>query len=440
MKKITTIMLSLLMVGVIVNPVNAAFPDVSSEYIYSDAINYVQEEGIVDGFTDGEFKPERTITRAEFAKIIVNSKYASTDHINCVDNNYHNGEDVGSIDGVNTHFYSDIFNDVPGGTVTTYFNPSNGSIIKYDFGNRHEFARYICYAKEEGLLQGYPDGTFQPESPITVGEASKIISNAYGFTDLDSGPEGDVFKPFVDVLGEKHAIPTSIVSIGSELKRGEMAEIIYRLEEKIEDKASTDYDQLLEHRFASKLGLFYDSDIWEYLDNSEGNYLYSKLLYMNENHEVFSSEIVDLQTKLPDRDHNFQDYYCAFTDSEWDSYNETLLSQENVLDLRNFDINTNGGDDKKVIFTEKHNIKKTVKDEAQKFYYYSYELPGKTQWSSSFSFENVSFQYEARNTINYIVCEKSPNADRYKVRYAALGFGEDSSLEIREAIMELLGQ
>lgn len=49
----------------------ASFPDVSASHANYDAIIYVQSRGIVSGYPDGSFRPNQTINRAEFVKILV---------------------------------------------------------------------------------------------------------------------------------------------------------------------------------------------------------------------------------------------------------------------------------------------------------------------------------------------------------------------------------
>ncbi|MFA4891550.1 MAG: hypothetical protein WC604_04380, partial [Candidatus Gracilibacteria bacterium] len=54
------------------------------------------------------------------------------------------------------------------------------------------------------------------------------------------------YKNYVTVLSENGAIPTSISGFGANLTRGEMAEIIYRLEADVKDKPSSTYTLLSE--------------------------------------------------------------------------------------------------------------------------------------------------------------------------------------------------
>lgn len=49
---------------------SAKFPDVAKSSWYAPYINYVAEKGIVSGYNDGTFGPNKNLTRAETAKIV----------------------------------------------------------------------------------------------------------------------------------------------------------------------------------------------------------------------------------------------------------------------------------------------------------------------------------------------------------------------------------
>ncbi len=53
------------------------------------------------------------------------------------------------------------------------------------------FAPYICYAKEHGWVQGYVDGDFKPEKNINKVEALKIILGVLFEDEIDEDPELD---------------------------------------------------------------------------------------------------------------------------------------------------------------------------------------------------------------------------------------------------------
>ncbi len=182
--------------------VTAAFPDVSSDYPFHDAIEYVQSNGIVSGYPDGTYRPDTVILRSELTKIIVGATIDASEIDNCMLNN------------------ASIFPDV---------QPDEW------------FAKYVCAAKVKGIVGGYPDGTFRPGNTITFVEAAKIISAGFGY----ESDENDIwYKGYVESLSDKHAIPPTIRRFAKTISRGEMAEMIYRLKTE-QQEASMSYGSLL---------------------------------------------------------------------------------------------------------------------------------------------------------------------------------------------------
>lgn len=177
-------------------PLSAAhFSDVSTSHSNYDAIEYVESQGIVSGYTDGSFKADASINRAEFTKIIAGAVIG----------------DIGAL--------KNCFPDV-----------------------REEwFARFVCQAKSKGFIAGYPNGQFGPGNNINFAEAAKIISNAFGYEVSTTTPW---YKGYVEKLGDLKAIPTDIAGFEAKLTRGQMAEMVYRIKAKITNKSSKSYNQL----------------------------------------------------------------------------------------------------------------------------------------------------------------------------------------------------
>jgi thiol-disulfide isomerase/thioredoxin len=187
---------SLLMLPVFVTGF-LSFSDVSDDHPNMVAIDYVQDEGIVDGYDDGTYKPDAQINRAEFTKIIVEAWFEVEDE---------------STDPSDLNF-TDLDDD--------WYVP------------------YIRVAYAEGLIDGYDDGSFKPADKINFVEAAKIISEASG-SDLVSTEIW--YIPYMYYLEGLGALPPSISSLDHELTRGEMAELILRLREEITDFPSLTYD------------------------------------------------------------------------------------------------------------------------------------------------------------------------------------------------------
>lgn len=118
------------------NTFAATFDDVASSDDNYVAIEYLVSIGTLQGYDDGTFQPERTINRAELMKVLVAGQGISPDEST----------------------YQNCFPDV-----TTDW-----------------YAKYVCYAKEQGWVGGYPDGTFQPAQTVNKVEAAKMIVGAYG--------------------------------------------------------------------------------------------------------------------------------------------------------------------------------------------------------------------------------------------------------------------
>jgi hypothetical protein len=182
------------------------FTDVGDDSPYHDALVYLKSEGVVSGYDDGSFKPNSTINRAEFTKIIVGATLTSNGL--CMEN-YANAD--GS--------YKNIFSDVlsPVGTAEPVW-----------------YLDFVCQAKSKHLVDGYPDGSFKPEQLINFAEAAKIIDNGFGFG-AGVDPKAPWYKTYVGILETQKAIPLTIHQFNQKITRGEMAEIVYRI--KTENKS-----------------------------------------------------------------------------------------------------------------------------------------------------------------------------------------------------------
>lgn len=172
-----------------------AFIDVDYDHLYFTAIDYVKADGIVQGYSDGTYKPEDEINRAEFTKIIIEATFEDSEIENCAP--------------------SKVFSDIPAG---------------------EWYEDYVCVAVNNGIIDGYPDGTFKGSDKINFVEAAKIIVIGFNYETTEGG---EWYEPFVKVLEEKNAIPVEINALTKQITRGEMAEMIWRLRNEITQKTSS---------------------------------------------------------------------------------------------------------------------------------------------------------------------------------------------------------
>ena len=122
-----------------------SYTDVKAGDWFNNAVSTLSRMGILGGYADGTFRPNASITRAEFAKIAVSFfKY----------------KDIAA---------ENIFADVAPGSW---------------------YESFIAAAAEIGLIEGYEDGTFRPNSSITRAEACTIINRT-----LNRAPEKDHLLP-----------------------------------------------------------------------------------------------------------------------------------------------------------------------------------------------------------------------------------------------------
>lgn len=196
--------LAVLLSLVVVTPSTAfaSFPDVSSSNPYFDAINRLQELGVVKGQGDtGKYGPNDFIDRAAFTKIVT----------------------IASLGEAPSIAATQCFPDV---AIDTWY---------------HQF---VCYMASKGLIKGYPDGKFEPGWKIKFVEAAKIILNAFGIAvEAEEDPD-QWYRPFVKKMAELNAIPSSITFFDQKITRGQMAEMIYRVMDKITSKPSQTYEAL----------------------------------------------------------------------------------------------------------------------------------------------------------------------------------------------------
>lgn len=170
-----------------------AFSDIGDSTSYSTAIKDLESKGVIEGYADGTFKPTSGINRAEFLKILLEAR-----------------GDV-AMDGKN------CFPDV-----------------------RDEwFAKYVCAAKAEGIVAGYPDGAFKPAQSINFVEAGKMLALAYKQDAQHTG--GEWYEPYARALESSKAIPPSIETLDAPLDRGEMAEMMWRIAEEKTDQPNKSY-------------------------------------------------------------------------------------------------------------------------------------------------------------------------------------------------------
>ena len=124
--------------------------------------------------------------------------------------------------------------------------PTTGNTACFkDIKKGEWYTKFVCTAKSKGLIKGYADKTFKPNNNINFVEASAIIAQANKLTGNSPVAMNDVwYKAPVQKLAAVDAIPVTIDTPGQKISRAETAEILWRLKTKTETKSSKTFETL----------------------------------------------------------------------------------------------------------------------------------------------------------------------------------------------------
>jgi hypothetical protein len=130
----------------------AGFPDLMQADRACAAVSRLVELKVVNGYPDGTFKPDNKLTRAEFAKLLV---------------------------------------------AALRVQPDPTAPVPFPDAQEHWSAKmgYLQAAVKMGALNGFPDGSFRPDAPVTRAQAVKIIVAAAG---LSEGPAMGLYSDTAD--------------------------------------------------------------------------------------------------------------------------------------------------------------------------------------------------------------------------------------------------
>ncbi len=118
----------------------SVYPDVAADADYANAVEVLSSLGLIKGDDKGNFNPDATITRAEFATMVTRLLGVENAATGVAD-----------------------FTDVPA---------------------THWATGYIAMAQQQGIISGYGDGTFGPENPVKYEEAVKMLVCALGYEQM----------------------------------------------------------------------------------------------------------------------------------------------------------------------------------------------------------------------------------------------------------------
>jgi hypothetical protein len=193
------------------------FPDVKSTNGFCNHIEYLYKQGVVGGYSDGRFHSDDLVTRGQFAKMVVHAFQLGVGlgdesffDVPSTNKFYHEIvtlKALGIINGYSDGSFRPDERVTRGAALKFIVNAareSDSSLfptiefsnIKSTFNDlepTHTFAEYIARANSvndpslmERIVGGYSDGTFRPDTNMTRGQVAKVLTNSMKYAKTES--------------------------------------------------------------------------------------------------------------------------------------------------------------------------------------------------------------------------------------------------------------
>lgn len=184
MKNLKKVFALLVVFTMVLSTVAFASPydDVKDDADYAEAVTTLSSLGLFKGDDQGNFNPDKGITRAEFAAVVVRT--------------------MGMGD--------------PGTTTTSFI----------DVPATHWGSGYIQAATQMGILAGYGDGNFGPDDQVTYEQAIKMIVAALGYTP-EANQRGGYPTGYMMIAAREGITSGANGKVGEEAVRSTVAQLLY---------------------------------------------------------------------------------------------------------------------------------------------------------------------------------------------------------------------
>lgn len=151
---------------------------------YKTSIEYLVDQGVLKGNPDGSFRPDSFMTRAEFITVMVRA--------------------FGPADiGTSSNCFSDVKNEW--------------------------YANNVCYAKENNLVKGHPDGSFKPAANVSYVEAMSMATAAAKIDVAKKTPQQEWYEPFLEFAHANNIFSKYSMLTGTALTRAKAAFLIQQI-------------------------------------------------------------------------------------------------------------------------------------------------------------------------------------------------------------------
>ena len=165
----------------------AAFTDQADFAVKTDVVDTLVQLGVINGYTDGSFKPNGTVTRAEMAKMIYVLRTGNSD--------------------------------------ASAYNDDKTSFT--DIGT-HWARGYIKYCQSLGIIAGKSNTKFDPNGNVTAQEAAKMLLVTLGYNAEKAGLTGAGWASKTNALADENGLLEDVnTSFTAACPRQYAAQLIY---------------------------------------------------------------------------------------------------------------------------------------------------------------------------------------------------------------------
>ncbi len=166
------------------------FSDVSEDASYFEAVRVLNSLGIILGYPDGTFLPNKAVTRAEFTTLLIRA-----------------------MDMEELAKQSYVASQMP-------FTDCVNEGISYAFPN-------ILFAYNKGIIKGMDATTFAPENEVTYEQAVKMVVCAAGYGYVVDTEEGGYPNGYIARAGQMELLDGVKGSMGVAATRWQIAQLLY---------------------------------------------------------------------------------------------------------------------------------------------------------------------------------------------------------------------
>lgn len=173
---------------------NQCFPDVGNHWA-KDYINQLTSRGYMAGYPDGTFKPDKIMTRAEFTSVLISGMgFTASDKAS---RNFSDTSGSWAIASINEAVDRDILipGEYPNGLVPdggikrseacamlvrALGKPAGTGILPFKDTAQLQASMYVGYIKtasDLGIMNGFPNGNFEPFSEMPRAQACTVLYN-----------------------------------------------------------------------------------------------------------------------------------------------------------------------------------------------------------------------------------------------------------------------